>query len=603
MSLDTHKRDFSTNARLPGIAALAAGIGALNTLAAFVLLGLIHLFTNLFFFGSLSFADRSPALNTLGGWVVLIPAAGGLIVGLMARYGSEKIRGHGIPEAIEAILFGKSRMSPKVAILKPLSSGIVIGSGGPFGAEGPIIMTGGALGSLIAQCVKVTSAERKTLLVAGAAAGMTAVFGTPVAAVLLAVELLLFEWRPRSFLPVALACAVAGFARAAFFGTEPLFPLVTAPPGALSLVSCVIAGLLSGALASGLSAALYKTEDLFGRLPVHWMWWPALGGLVVGIGGLIEPRALGVGYDVIGDLLHQHIALQIAVAILIVKAIIWVVALGSGTSGGVLAPLLMLGAGLGTALGHVLPGGEPALWPLVCMAATLGATLGAPLTAIVFAFGLTHDSNALLPLLAATLVAHGFATVVMKRSIMTEKIARRGYHIYREYGVDPLERHYVDEVMSRTVEAIEADVTVRDALTTFFGTTQTRRAYPVVHDDVVLGVVDRTALEKIRDHETAQTLDTRLADVLRVHAPVFALPGETCRLVATRLAVHGLERLPVVADQKTLRLVGIVSRSDLIKPSIAHFEEEHKKERFRRLRFNSGKRHFPPVQKTTGTPT
>ena len=396
MSHDTTKRDFAANARLPGISALAAVIGGISTCAAFVLLGLIHLFTNLFFFGSFSFADRSPAHNTLGLWVLVVPVTGGLIVGLMARYGSEKIRGHGIPEAIEAILFGKSRMSPKVAVLKPLSSGIVIGSGGPFGAEGPIIMTGGALGSLIAQCVKLTSAERKTLLVAGAAAGMTAVFGTPVAAVLLAVELLLFEWRPRSFLPVALACAVAGFARVAFFGQGPLFPLVTAPPGGLSLVSCVIAGLLSGALASGLSAALYKTEDLFGKLPIHWMWWPAIGGLVVGIGGYIEPRALGVGYDVIGDLLHQHVALQIAVAILVVKAVIWVVALGSGTSGGVLAPLLMLGAGLGTVLAPVLPGGEPALWPLVCMGATLGATLGAPLTAIVFAFGLTHDTNALL---------------------------------------------------------------------------------------------------------------------------------------------------------------------------------------------------------------
>ena len=597
MTHDTHKRDFSSNARLPGIAVLAAGIGALSTLAAFVLLGLIHLFTNLFFFGAFSFADRSPAHNTLGGWVILIPVAGGLIVGLMARYGSEKIRGHGIPEAIEAILFGKSRMSPKVAILKPLSSGIVIGSGGPFGAEGPIIMTGGALGSLIAQCVKVTSAERKTLLVAGAAAGMTAVFGTPVAAVLLAVELLLFEWRPRSFLPVALACAVAGFARAAFFGTGPLFPLETATPDALSLLSCVIAGLLSGALASGLSAALYKTEDLFGKLPIHWMWWPALGGLVVGIGGFIEPRALGVGYDVIGDLLHQHIVLQIAIAILVVKAIIWVVALGSGTSGGVLAPLLMLGAGLGTVLSHVLPGGEPALWPLVCMAATLGATLGAPLTAIVFAFGLTHDSNALLPLLAATLVAHGFATVVMRRSIMTEKIARRGYHIYREYGVDPLERHYVDEVMSSSVETIDADLPVQDALATFFGTTQTHRAYPAVIDGAVAGMVDRTALERFRDDKARQSPDARIADVLRGNAPVVALPGETCRLVATRLAVHGLERLPVVADRESLRLIGIVSRSDLVKPSLAHFEDEHKKERFRRVTFSRGAKRFPPVRR------
>jgi H+/Cl- antiporter ClcA len=597
MTHDTHKRDFSSNARLPGISALAAGIGALSTLAAFVLLGLIHLFTNLFFFGAFSFADRSPAHNTLGVWVILIPVAGGLIVGLMARYGSEKIRGHGIPEAIEAILFGKSRMSPKVAILKPLSSGVVIGSGGPFGAEGPIIMTGGALGSLIAQCVKVTSAERKTLLVAGAAAGMTAVFGTPVAAALLAVELLLFEWRPRSFLPVALACAVAGFARAAFFGAGPLFPLETAAPDALSLVSCVIAGLLSGALASGLSAALYKTEDLFGKLPIHWMWWPALGGLVVGIGGFIEPRALGVGYDVIGDLLHQHIVLQIAVAILVVKAIIWVVALGSGTSGGVLAPLLMLGAGLGTVLSHVLPGGEPALWPLVCMAATLGATLGAPLTAIVFAFGLTHDSNALLPLLAATLVAHGFATVVMRRSIMTEKIARRGYHIYREYGVDPLERHYIDEVMSSSVETIDADLSVQDALVTFFGVTQTHRAYPAVIGGAVAGMVDRGALERFRDDRASRSPDARIADVLRGNAPVVALPDETCRLVATRLAVHGLERLPVVADRESLRLIGIVSRSDLVKPSLAHFEDEHKKERFRRVTFSRSAKRFPPVRR------
>ncbi|MDR5753425.1 MULTISPECIES: chloride channel protein [unclassified Caballeronia] len=575
MSLHSTKRDFAANARLPGISALAALIGGVSTLAAFVLLSVIHLFTNLFFFGSFSFADRSPASNTLGLWVLVVPVAGGLIVGLMARYGSEKIRGHGIPEAIEAILFGKSRMSPKVAVLKPLSSGIVIGSGGPFGAEGPIIMTGGALGSLIAQCVKLTSAERKTLLVAGAAAGMTAVFGTPVAAVLLAVELLLFEWRPRSFLPVALACAVAGFARVAFFGQGPLFPLVTAPPDGLSLVSCVVAGLLSGALASGLSAALYKTEDLFGKLPIHWMWWPALGGVVVGIGGYIEPRALGVGYDVIGDLLHGHVALQIAVAILAVKAVMWVVALGSGTSGGVLAPLLMLGAGLGTVLAPVLPGGEPALWPLVCMAATLGATLGAPLTAIVFAFGLTHDVNALLPLLAATLVAHGFATVVIKRSIMTEKIARRGYHIYREYGVDPLERHHVDEVMSTAVQTIDADLTVRDALAQYFDAGQTHRAYPAVRDGAVLGIVERGMLD--------DDPDATVADLLRGRTPVVALPHENCRLVATRLAVHGLERLPVVADNGTRRLVGIVARSDLVKPSLAHFDEEHKRERFRRI--------------------
>lgn len=471
-------------------------------------------------------------------------------------------------------------MSPKVAILKPLSSGIVIGSGGPFGAEGPIIMTGGALGSLLAQCFKVTAAERKTLLVAGAAAGMTAVFGTPVAAVLLAVELLLFEWRPRSFLPVALACAVAGFMRAAWLGTGPLFPLETAPPAAISLLSCAILGLASGALACGLSVALYKTEDIFGKLPLHWMWWPALGGLAVGIGGFIEPRVLGVGYDVIGDLLHQQLALKVAVAILVAKAIIWVIALGSGTSGGVLAPLLMLGAGLGIVLGHVLPGNEPALWPLVAMSATLGATLGAPLTAIVFAFGLTHDSNALLPLLTATLVAHGFATVVMRRSIMTEKIARRGYHIYREYGVDPLERHYVDEVMTRTVETIDAALPVHEALATFFGTSQTHRAYPVIRGDALVGVVDRSSLLLLAERAQAEPRGLSLGDALAHRAPPVALPNETCRLVATRLAVHGLERLPVVSDRDSMRLMGIVSRSDLVKPAQTHFEEEHKKSAF-----------------------
>ncbi|HTH61447.1 MAG TPA: chloride channel protein [Paraburkholderia sp.] len=585
MHASPHKRDFSVNQRLPGICALAVGIGALSTVAAYVLLKLIRMFTNLFFFGTLSFADRSPAGHHLGLWVVLVPVAGGLIVGLIARFGSDRIRGHGIPEAIEAILFGRSRMSPKVAILKPLASGIAIGSGGPFGAEGPIIMTGGALGSLVAQCVRLSSAERKTLLVAGATAGMTAVFGTPVAAVLLAVELLLFEWRPRSLIPVALACAVAGFARPVVFGTGVLFPISTAPVEPLSLLSCVVAGLLCGALAAGLSNALYQVEDLFGRLPVHWMWWPAIGGLAVGIGGAIEPRALGVGYDVIGDLLHLHLGWQTAAAILAVKAAIWVIALASGTSGGVLAPLLMLGAGLGVLLGHLLPGGELLLWPLVCMAATLGSTLGAPLTAIVFAFELTHDANALLPLLTATLVAHAFSTIAMRRSIMTEKIARRGRHIYREYGVDPLERHYVDEVMTRDVIAIDAALTANDALATYFGAQQAHRAYPVVEAGAVIGVVDRASLAALAADDTLRA--TPLATALHGRTPATALASETCRLVATRLAVHGLERLTVVTDRQSMQLVGIVSRSDLVKLSLAHFEDEHRRERFRRV--------LPPV--------
>lgn len=575
--------DFALNTRLMRITVMAAVIGAVSTVAARVLLDLIRFFTNLFFFQTFSLADRSPATHTLGAWVIVVPVIGGLIVGLVARYGSDKIRGHGIPEAIEAILFGKSRMSPKVALLKPLSSGIVIGSGGPFGAEGPIIMTGGAIGSLIAQHFHLTAAERKALLVAGATAGMTAVFGTPVAAVLLAVELLLFELRPRSLLPVAVACAVAGFARPLLMDPGPLFPLQTAAPGPLAMLSCVIAGVLCGALAASLSISLYKVEDWFGKLPVHWMWWPAIGGLAVGIGGYLQPRALGVGYDVIGDLLHNHLALGVVVALLAVKAVIWVISLGSGTSGGVLAPLLMMGAGLGVVLSHVLPGNDPMLWPLVCMAATLGGVMRAPLTATIFAFGLTHDSNALLPLLATSAVAYGFTVLTMRRSILTEKIARRGYHIYREYGIDPLERHSVEEVMTREVRSIDAAMPLAQAMFEYFGEGQAHRAFPVLRNGAVIGVADRAMLAARGTRDPIATVGDACADV-----PLyFALPGENCRAVATRLARHRLERLPVVKDAQSFALVGIVARSDLIKPSLAHFDEEEKRERMRGLPWQS----------------
>jgi H+/Cl- antiporter ClcA len=579
-----HKRgDFAVNARLLRITAMAAFIGALSTLAAYVLLDLIRFFTNLFFFQTLSVADRSPAGHTLGAWVIAVPVIGGLIVGMMARYGSDKIRGHGIPEAIEAILFGKSRMSAKVAVLKPLSSGIVIGSGGPFGAEGPIIMTGGAIGSLLAQLLHVSAAERKALLVAGATAGMTAVFGTPAAAVLLAVELLLFELRPRSLLPVAVACAVAGFARPLLMGPAPLFPLETAAPQPIDFVWCVLAGVLSGGLAALLSVSLYKVEDFFGRLPVHWMWWPALGGVAIGIGGFLQPRALGVGYDVIGDLLHNHVALDVVLALLGVKAVIWVIALASGTSGGVLAPLLMMGAGLGVALGHLIPGSDPLLWPLVCMAATLGGTMRAPLTATVFAFGLTHDSNAFLPLLATCAVAYGFTVLTMPRSILTEKIARRGYHIYREYGIDPLERHFVEEVMTRQVLTIDAAMPVREAMARHFGAGQVHRALPVVSAGVLRGIVDRETIAHHAERDPARTV----GDALGTAAPAFAVLGETCRSVASRLARQHLERLPVVKDAASLELAGIIARSDLIKPAVIHFEEEEKRERLLGLPWRS----------------
>ena len=577
--------DFNMDDRLLRITALACAIGGLSTVAAWVLLGLIRFFTNLFFFQTFSLAEHSPATHSLGAYVIVLPVIGGLIIGVMARWGSEKIRGHGIPEAIEAILFGKSQMSPKVAVLKPLSSGIVIGSGGPFGAEGPIIMTGGAIGSLLAQHFHLSAAERKALLVAGATAGMTAVFGTPVAAVLLAVELLLFELRPRSLLPVAMACAVAGFLRPLLMEPGPLFPLHTAVPGTSTLLSCALAGLACGALAAVLSTALYKVEDLFGKLPIHWMWWPALGGVVVGIGGWLQPRALGVGYDVIGDLLNNRLALGVVCAVLAVKATIWVVALGSGTSGGVLAPLLMMGAGLGVVLGHVLPGPDAALWPLVCMAATLSGALRAPLTATVFALGLTGDINALLPLLTASAVGYGFTVLTMRRSILTEKIARRGRHIYQEHGVDPLERVFAGEVMSHNVQTVDASATVGAVLTSHFGASQIHRAYPVQQQGVLLGMLDRAMLQG------SALANRSVADLFNALPPAqVALPTETCRQVASRMARYGLERLPVVANGSSQHIVGIVSRSDLIKPTLAHFHEDEQREQMRGLPWKVARR-------------
>jgi chloride channel protein, CIC family len=570
--------DFTTNNRLILLSAFAVPIGAMSTAGAAALLAAIRFFTNLFFFQTISLAGRSPADNHLGPAVIVIPAIGGLIVGLMARYGSEKIRGHGIPEAIEAILFGKSRMSPKIAVLKPLSSGIAIGSGGPFGAEGPIIMTGGAAASLLAQAFHLTASERKALLVAGSCAGMTAVFGTPLAAILLAVELLLFELRPRSLLPVAISCAVAGFLRPLWAGPGPLFPLQTPEPTTVAMLSCVIAGLASGAVSALMTRFLYLVEDFFGKLNLHWTWWPALGGLVVGIGGFMQPRALGVGYDVIGDLLQNHVLLSVAISLLAVKAFIWAVALGSGTSGGVLAPLLMIGAGLGSVLGTWLPGGSPQLWALVCMAAILGGTMRAPLTSVVFAFGLTHDVNAFLPTILGCAVAYGFTVIVMPRSILTEKIARRGRHVFREYGVDPFERHFVDEVMTRSVVTIGGTMRAGDVLRTYFGANQQHRAYPVVQDRKLVGMLDRDRLQAL----SADLLERPVWELL-AGQPVeqFATPDDTCRKVALQLAAGALERLPVVDSSASRILVGIVSRSDLLKPSHwLHGEDVHRERIF-----------------------
>src|SRR6202167_5531070 len=493
--------DFTTTTRVLPISALAIFIGVVCAYVALALLRLIGLFTNLFYFGRWSTALVSPAGNHLGIFSVLVPVGGALIIGVMARYGSERIRGHGIPEAIEAILINGSRVEPKVAFLKPLSSAISIGSGGPFGAEGPIIMTGGAFRSMIAQLFHLTSAERKTLLVAGAAGGMSATFASPVAAVLLAVELLLFEWKPRSLIPVALASVAAGAMRRYLLGVGPLFPVPPHPvfigPG--GLVGCVVAGVAAGALSALLTLAVYGAEDLFLHLPIHWMWWPAIGGLTIGLGGLIFPQALGVGYDTIGALLQGDVPRNMILGILLVKSVIWAVSLGSGTSGGVLAPLLMMGGALGGLEAMFLPYERAGFWPLIGMAAILGGTMRSPLTGIIFALELTHDITVLLPLLVASVIAHLFTVLVLKRSILTEKVARRGYHLSREYAVDPLEILFARDAMQTNLVAFPSDGTVEEVRAVLNGNHRPRGQYlyPVVDENRELrGVITRNGLQK-----------------------------------------------------------------------------------------------------------
>jgi chloride channel protein, CIC family len=577
----TKSGDFTADLRLIWISAIALVIGAACAGVAVALMWLIGFFTNLFYYHQLALTFRSPAAHQLGWAAAIVPVIGGLIIGLMARYGSERIRGHGIPEAMEAILIGQSRMQAKVAILKPVSSAISIGSGGPFGAEGPIIMTGGAFGSLIAQAFQLSAAERKTLLVAGAAGGMSATFATPVAAAMLAVELLLFEWKPRSVVPVALSSALAAALRPYLIGSGPLFPVPTHPGlGVPGLLSAVLVGLAAGALSAVLTLAVYGAEDAFQRLPIHWMWWPAIGGVAVGIGGLIQPHALGVGYDTIAELLRGEFVAETLVVLILVKGAMWAIALGSGTSGGVLAPLLIMGGALGALEATVLPGGTRAVWPLVSMAAVLGGTMRSPFTSVIFALELTHDVDVLLPLLIASMVAYAFTVLVMKRSILTEKVARRGYHLTREYTVDPLELLMVKEVMSRDVITVPPSMPVKDLLEGYFsdGRNRKHQGYPVIDDNgELIGIVTRSNLLEPSVAEARNWLV--VADIVEKE-PVTAYPGESCRRAAETMAQMEVGRLPVVAENNPRQLIGIVTRSDLLKPRARSVHEERRRERF-----------------------
>lgn len=570
--------DFRPSVSILKLSLMAVFLGIAAALVACALYRMIGFVTNLAFLHRLSFEFVAPSRGHSPVSVLLAPVAGGLIIGLMARFGSDRIRGHGIPEALEAILFRKSKMMLKVAILKPLSAAIAIGTGGPFGAEGPIIMTGGAVGSLFGQMFYLTSIERRTLLVAGACAGMAATFSTPIAATLLAVELLLFEWRPRSTIPVAIACFVADALRPFLLGPGPLFPLsVEFHLRLVDLAMAVPCGFFAGLLATALTAAIYRVEDGFNKLPVHWMWWPALGAVAVSVGGLFAPQALGVGYDVIGQLLRGQLLGSAILVFMIAKSLMWVIYLGSGTSGGVLAPLLALGAGLGGLESLVFPGGEPLLWPLLGMGAMLAGVMRLPFTAILFALELTHNASALPALLIACTTAYGVSVFLMKRSILTEKVARRGFDIFREYTVDRLEHMSVKDVMTTDIMTIPGDTSLREAAQRYFGADQKYRAYPVVDDQGrLLNVIHRDELARLRQSDPDGA--SRLADVLGKD-PVVSFPDESCKSVAIRAAVEKLDRIPVVSADRQL-LLGMVTRYDLLKPYTHHHEEERVRERF-----------------------
>jgi CIC family chloride channel protein len=554
--------------RVVFIAALAIGVGAMGAVIANILTRLIGFITNLAYYGRFSTAFSAPTTDRLGAWSVLIPIGGAVIVGLMARYGAAAIRGHGIPEVMERVLYNRSQISPKIMLLKPLSAAIAIGTGGPFGAEGPIIATGGAVGSLVGQLIHVTADERKTLLAAGAAAGMAATFGSPVSAVLLAIELLLFEYRPRSLIPVALASATATGVRALFVGSGPVFAIPTLlQPSLPALFVYVLLGGIVGALAAGTTRFIYWIEDVYEELPIHWMWWPTLGAVIVGVIGLMDQRTLGVGYVNIENILGGALVGRALLVLIVLKFISWSVYLGSGTSGGTLAPLFTVGGGVGALLGGIAAEVAPGLGvdvhvaALVGMAAIFAGASHALLASIVFAFETTRQPMGLLPLLAGCSTAYLVALLLQRSSIMTEKLARRGAQVRTEYTADFLDRVLVRDAASRDVVTISATQTVRE-LREWLGSRtmdSTHQGFPVLDKDGnLLGVVTRRDLLDLeRDASIA------VGDIVR-RPPAVVFEDNTLREAADHMVHEHVGRLPVVSRTEQRMVVGIISRSDLL---------------------------------------
>lgn len=546
-------------------------LAAFTTTVAWALVQLIALITNIAFYQRFTFAASSPATNHLGIAVVIVPVIGGLIIGFMARYGSKAIRGHGIPEAMEQILLNRSRIPARITLLKPVSAAISIGTGGPFGAEGPIIATGGALGSLLGQIFSVTASERKTLLAAGAAAGMAAIFGSPISAVLLAVELLLFEFSARSVVPVALACATASAVRLWFFSPEPIFAMpAVAVPGPQALFLFLLLGACVGVAAAFISRAVYWVEDQFERLPIHWMWWPAIGAVGVGLIGFIAPRTLGVGYNNIEEIVATALPIQIVAWLCFMKLVSWLIALGSGTSGGTLAPLLTIGSGLGAVLAvganHLLPGLDlpVGLAALVGMTAMFAGASRALLASIVFAFETTMQPHALPALLAGATAAFLVSHLIARHSIMTEKIARRGVSVPHHYTPDPLEHIRVAEVMASDFQTIPASMTVEELVEgiALNDPQVSRRQASLILDmgGHLAGIITRGDVVRAADsgqhHLTVQEAGS--VELVVAH------PDETLREAFVKMLHHKIGRLPVV-DRKDLRVViGYIGRAEIL---------------------------------------
>jgi len=573
--------DFTTNRRVLLLSAMSLLIGAVSVVVAWILLQLIALVTNLSFYQHFSFAPSVPQHHHLGYWVVLVPVIGALIIGLMARFGSEKIRGHGIPEALEAILLGRSFIQLKVAILKPLSSAISIGTGGPFGAEGPIIMTGGAFGSLFAQQFYLSAAERKTLLVAGAAAGMSAVFATPVAAVLLAVELLLFEWKPRSLIPVTIASITASILRAFLLGAGPVFPMTAhMPVSGMEMIFAALLGVVAGLGSGVLTTLVYAFEDLFQRLPIHWMWWPAIGAVFVGIGGIIQPSVLGVGYDTIRALLNGQIIGAALIGLLIAKTLVWTIALGSGTSGGVLAPLLIIGGALGALAGTFIPVGDTAMWTLISMAAMMGGTMRSPLTSLLFAIELTHDFNLFPALMLSSVAAYGVTVLLMRRSVLTEKLARRGHHITREYSIDPFEFARVGEVMDSNVPTIPASMKLLELSRRIAdGDAQLNRRQGLLIVDNhrrLAGIITRGDIVRALQQDNRDDMSVMEAGSSQL---TVTYADEPLQVALTKMLNQDVGRLPVVDRNDHSIIVGYLGRAAILSARARLHQEEHVREK------------------------